>query len=232
MEDVLGVVACHLQPLIWRAFPLQAGPSTAMNWYNVPGNSTKPAGPRGTDTDAVNGNAVMYDAAAGKIFTCGGATCYSGTVWSAPRQPCAQLKTAAPDFHPGLEPWPRAYSTPGVPPCGDDIPAFAPDVFRTSLSSRPVIQASAPCIATRNANLITIGAYGVNATVQPLPPMNYQRAFHNSVVLPDGKVLIMGGQVLAHYESRYPGSPSWPYAACPISTSASKLRICVKLVEF
>ncbi len=49
--------------------------------------------------------------------------------------------------------------------------------------------------ATQNANLITIGAYGVPATVQPLPPMHYQRAFHNSVVMPDGKVLIIGGQV-------------------------------------
>ena len=70
------------------AFRLQAGPSKAMNWYSVPGNSTVPAGPRGTDTDAVNGDAVMYDAAAGKIFTCGGATCYSGTVRSALGQPC------------------------------------------------------------------------------------------------------------------------------------------------
>ena len=49
--------------------------------------------------------------------------------------------------------------------------------------------------ATSNANLITISAYGVAPTVQPLPPMHYQRAFHNSVILPTGKVLIMGGQV-------------------------------------
>ena len=69
--------------------------------------------------------------------------------------------------------------------------------WRTSLSLQPVFQASAPCTATNNANLITISAYGVKATVQPLPPMNYPRAFHNSVVLPDGKVLIMGGQVLS-----------------------------------
>lgn len=49
--------------------------------------------------------------------------------------------------------------------------------------------------ATRNANLITIKAFGSIASVQQLPQMHYQRAFHNSVVLPDGKVLIMGGQV-------------------------------------
>jgi galactose oxidase len=48
-----------------------------MNWYN-PNNrgSTTPAGLRGDDADAMNGNAVMYDAVAGKIFTAGGAPDY------------------------------------------------------------------------------------------------------------------------------------------------------------
>ena len=49
-----------------------------MNWYN-PGSgmgSTTPAGRRGNDADAMNGNAVIYDAVAGKIFTCGGAPSY------------------------------------------------------------------------------------------------------------------------------------------------------------
>ena len=55
----------------------QAGPSLQMNWYNVnAGGSTTPAGTRGDDADAMNGNAVMYDAVAGKIFTCGGAPSY------------------------------------------------------------------------------------------------------------------------------------------------------------
>ena len=55
----------------------QAGPSKQMNWYNpVNGGSTTPAGVRANDGHAMNGNVVMYDAVAGKIFTCGGAPSY------------------------------------------------------------------------------------------------------------------------------------------------------------
>lgn len=62
-----------------------------MNWYDIPGNATVPAGPRGNDTDAMNGNAVMYDAVAGKIFTSGGALNYGGGV----RRLCSDSKCAA-----------------------------------------------------------------------------------------------------------------------------------------
>lgn len=55
----------------------QAGPSIAMNWYDTTGTgSVSGAGNRGTDGDAMNGVAVMYDAGAGKILTCGGASNY------------------------------------------------------------------------------------------------------------------------------------------------------------
>ena len=54
---------------------LQAGPSRAMNWYSTDGTGgVTPAGTRGDDTDAMNGNAVMYDT--GKILTIGGAPSY------------------------------------------------------------------------------------------------------------------------------------------------------------
>ena len=49
--------------------------------------------------------------------------------------------------------------------------------------------------ATNHANIVTIGAYGAMASVQPLAGMHYPRAYCTSVVLPDGKVLTMGGQV-------------------------------------
>jgi hypothetical protein len=32
------------------------------------------------------------------------------------------------------------------------------------------------------------------ATVEDLPPMNFERAFCNSIVAPDGKVYVFGGQ--------------------------------------
>ena len=55
----------------------QAGPSAAMNWYGTAGSGTQSsAGKRGDDPDAMNGNAIMYDAVAGKILTVGGATSY------------------------------------------------------------------------------------------------------------------------------------------------------------
>jgi len=64
----------------WKAGSVfQAGPSRAMNWYGTAGaGSTTPAGPRGDDGDSMCGNAVMYDAAAGRILTVGGATSYQG----------------------------------------------------------------------------------------------------------------------------------------------------------
>lgn len=62
----------------WKeASVFQAGPSQQMNWYGTIGdgdhkNSTK----RTDDDDAMCGNAVMYDAPAGKILTVGGSQNY------------------------------------------------------------------------------------------------------------------------------------------------------------
>ncbi|GJN72569.1 hypothetical protein PLICBS_006642 [Purpureocillium lilacinum] len=66
----------------WRnGSVFQAGPSTAMNWYYTAGDGrVRSAGqrraPRGADPDAMCGNAVMFDATAGKILTVGGAPHY------------------------------------------------------------------------------------------------------------------------------------------------------------
>lgn len=44
-----------------------------MNWYGTSGTgSSTGAGTRAVDLDSMNGNAVMYDAVNGKIFTTGG----------------------------------------------------------------------------------------------------------------------------------------------------------------
>ncbi|KAH8703298.1 putative galactose oxidase [Talaromyces proteolyticus] len=48
--------------------------------------------------------------------------------------------------------------------------------------------------ATANAHLITIGKPGSQATVETLEPMHSTRTFANSVILPDGKVFVVGGQ--------------------------------------
>ncbi|KAL8772295.1 MAG: hypothetical protein Q9209_002507 [Squamulea sp. 1 TL-2023] len=107
----------------------QAGPSKAMNWYTTVGTGgQKAAGLRGTDPDAMNGNAVMYDALNGKILTVGGAPHYEDNQ------------------------------------------------------------------ATGNARIVTIGAPGTTASVAAIGNLAYARAFHNSVVMPDGKVLVVGGE--------------------------------------
>ncbi|KAI1322258.1 hypothetical protein F5Y16DRAFT_49826 [Xylariaceae sp. FL0255] len=121
----------------------QAGPSKAMNWYNVTSTngSYTPAGNRGTDSDAMCGTATMFDAVAGLILTTGG----------------------SPDYQ-------DAYST-------------------------------------TNANLITLGNAGATPKVQALPSMTNQRIFHNAVVLPDGTVLVMGGQ--AYGDPFSDDTPAW-----------------------
>lgn len=104
---------------------LQAGPSKAMNWYSTSGTGgVTPAGNRADDADAMNGNAVMYDA--GKILTVGGATSYENVD------------------------------------------------------------------ATANAYALSIS--GSTVTARRVGSMANTRAFHNSVVLPDGKVVVFGGQ--------------------------------------
>ncbi|KAI4161490.1 MAG: hypothetical protein LQ342_004893 [Letrouitia transgressa] len=109
----------------------QAGPSKAMNWYFTTGSgSQKAAGLRAADPDAMNGNAVMYDAVNGKILTTGGAVNYQDTQ------------------------------------------------------------------ATANAHVITIGTPGNTPSVAKVGSMTTARGFANSVVLPNGKVLVIGGESL------------------------------------
>jgi galactose oxidase len=127
-NDAQGVFRSdnHAWLFAWsNATVFQAGPSKAMNWFSTTGSGgTTPAGPRGDDTDAMDGNAVMYDA--GKILTLGGSPSYQNST------------------------------------------------------------------ATANAYVITLN--GAAATVRKVAPMANPRAFANSVVLPDGKVVVFGGQ--------------------------------------
>lgn len=105
----------------------QAGPSKAMNWFDINKNgSVTAAGTRDATNDAMCGVTVMYEP--GKIFSAGG----------------------SPDYE------------------------------------------SANAIAT--AHLISIGTPYTAATVIQLPDMHFARIFHNAVVLPNGQIIIMGGQ--------------------------------------
>lgn len=48
--------------------------------------------------------------------------------------------------------------------------------------------------ATQRAHITTIGAPGAASTVERVADMSYPRGFSNAVVLPDGKILVTGGQ--------------------------------------
>lgn len=117
----------------WKGgWVFQAGPSKRMNWYLSNGNgATRTAGPRST-LDAMNGNAVMYDAVSGSILTLGGAQSY--------------------------------------------------------------VQSP----ATALAYVVKLGAAGAKPTVTRVASMAFPRVFSNSVVLPNGKVFVSGGQRFTH----------------------------------
>jgi galactose oxidase len=101
-----------------------AGPSRAMHWITTSGSgSITPAGNRGDDAYAINGNAVLYDV--GRVLKAGGAPAYELT---------------------------------------------------NATSSAYRIQ------------------FTGTVTVNKLAPMAYARAFANAVVLPNGQVVIVGGQ--------------------------------------
>jgi galactose oxidase len=51
--------------------------------------------------------------------------------------------------------------------------------------------------ATKSTHIIKLGAVNAAPAVTKVADMNYARAFHNSVILPDGKVLVVGGQSYA-----------------------------------
>jgi galactose oxidase len=130
-HDAQGVFRAdnHAWLFAWSGgLVLQAGPSKAMNWYSTTGGgSTTPAGTRGQDGDAMNGNAVMFDA--GKILTVGGAPSYQNSS------------------------------------------------------------------ATTNAYVMSL--IGTTVNVHQVAPMANARSFANSVVLPDGKVAVFGGENFA-----------------------------------
>ncbi|KAF2418926.1 galactose oxidase [Tothia fuscella] len=48
--------------------------------------------------------------------------------------------------------------------------------------------------ATTNAYIVTIGNVGAQATTTKAASMSYKRIFHNGVALPNGQILVVGGQ--------------------------------------
>ncbi|KAI4290167.1 MAG: hypothetical protein L6R35_000572 [Caloplaca aegaea] len=146
----------------------QAGPAVAMNWYGTSGTgSQSAAGNRAADADSMCGNAVMYDAVAGKILTLGGSPNYVS------------------EYNLLLLSWSIDQSCIHI----DGTTAFATSV--------EIQLTSSDSYSTANAHIITLSDPDTVPEVTAINPMGFPRAFHNSLVLPDGKVFITGGQYYA-----------------------------------
>lgn len=124
-NDPMGAFSAdnHAWLFAWRQGSVfQAGPSAVMNWYSTYGNGTHSlATQRGRDGDAMNGNAVMYDAGEGKILTLGGAPTYS---FSSGTKTAHIITLSAPFSQPRVEDitpmhFPRVFANSVVLPTGD-----------------------------------------------------------------------------------------------------------------
>lgn len=76
--------------------------------------------------------------------------------------------------------------------CGNAVMFDAVAGAILTVGGSPSYQGSS---ATANAHLITLGDANTKPKVQALPSMSYARAFGNAVVLPDGTVFVVGGEV-------------------------------------
>lgn len=137
-----------------------------MNWFFTAGNGRSVAAGNRPGADSANGNAVMYDARAGKILTVGGAQAFSR-------------------------------------------PEFA---------------------ATGTTVIITIQGVGMSAQTQVVGSLNMPRVYANALVLPDGKVAVVGGSAVPKEFSdetpiMNPGVP----LVCTLDTNA-QLLCCWKVL--
>ncbi|PVI03408.1 galactose oxidase [Periconia macrospinosa] len=174
----------HAWLFAWKnASVFQAGPSRAMNWFNThESGTTISAGARASDADAMNGNAVMYDALQGKILTVGGAPSYS--LSKATR--AAHIITLGAEYDsPEVEAiekmhYPRAYSNAVILPTGD--------VFINGGVSYAMQWTD------KNASLVPELWSPRSQKFRKLARMSIPRAYHSmALLLPDATVLTGGG---------------------------------------
>jgi galactose oxidase len=186
----------------------QAGPSVAMNWYSVEGKGdVKPAGKRGyeskgkrvDDEDSMSGNAVMFDAVAGKILTFGGSPDYDKS-WAHAN---AHIITLG-----------EPNQLPKVEPAGKIGQMNAERVFHTSV----VLPDGTVFIVGGQTFGVAFNEESVQFTPElyvpktntflPMQKHNMARVYHSSSILvPDGRVMTGGGGLCGncsanHYDAQ------------------------------
>ncbi|KAI9645069.1 hypothetical protein NHQ30_005803 [Ciborinia camelliae] len=164
----------------------QAGPSRAMNWYFTDRNgSVQGAGDRLEDEDSMSGNAVMFDATAGKILTIGGSPDYDKS-WATSNAHVITLKG------PGEKP--------DVQLAGNNGTMHSERVFHSSV----VLPDGTVFIAGGQTFGIAFNEDNVQFVPELYDPKtdtfteltgnNIIRVYHTlSILLPDGRVLNAGG---------------------------------------
>ena len=178
----------------------QAGPSVNMNWYTVEGKGgVSPAGQRLDDEDSMSGNAVMFDAVAGKILTFGGSPDYDKS-WAHAN---AHIITLG---EPGDEPQ--------VEPAGKDGQMHVDRVFHTSVvlpdGTVFIVGGQTFGVAFNEENVqFTPELYDPKTnTFHEMQKNNMIRVYHSvSILVPDGRVLTGGGGLCGncsanHYDAQ------------------------------
>ncbi|KAF7870332.1 hypothetical protein EAF04_004078 [Stromatinia cepivora] len=152
----------------------QAGPSKAMNWYGTTATgSQKAAGLRASDIDSMCGNAVMYDAVNGKIFTAGGSPSYQNSDATNPNEaPTVQILKSMT--------YKRAFANCVVLPDGKVL------VTEGQPYAVPFIDTDA---------VLTPGLWDpTTQTFTILPPHTIPRTYHSiALLMLDGRVFTGGG---------------------------------------
>lgn len=185
-NDDRGIFCADNHPWLfaWKnASVFQAGPSKQMNWYGTAGTgSQRAAGFRANDTDAMNGNAVMYDALNGKILTVGGSTSYSGTFGSTSSHIITLQEPFVRPSVVSIAPmkYQRVFANSVILPTGE--------VFVVGGQSFGVQWTDV------NATLIPEMWNPISQAYSPMAQMPIPRTYHSiAALLPDGRVVTGGG---------------------------------------
>lgn len=177
-----------------------AGPSVKMHWFDVDGEgSVEFAGERTGSEDSMSGNAVMFDAVAGKILTFGGSADYD-KAWA---NKGAHIITLGGQFEP-----------PTVEPAGENGEMTTERVFHTSV----VLPDGTVFISGGQDFGIAFNEENTRFTPElynpetnrftPLQKNNLVRVYHSvSILAPDATVITGGGGLCGncsanHYDAQ------------------------------
>ena len=229
-NDAQGVYRSdnHAWLFAWRTGSVfHAGPSRGMNWYTTSGTGgRRSAGQRASDPDAMNGNAIMYDAPAGKILAVGGAVNYQGAEASTNAH---VITITSVNVNPTVSKvasmvYPRAFANGVVLPDGK--------VFVTGGQANP------QPFSDDRAQLISELWDPATSRWTSTAPMTVPRTYHSvALLLLDGTVFVGGGGLCGecttnHYDAQVYSPPylftsSGGRAPRPVinSVSSSTLKV-------